>query len=32
MANFRYPFKASKATITVCYFISQFFIVRSLYL
>lgn len=32
IANFRYPFKASKATITACYFIGQFLIVRSLYL
>lgn len=32
IANFRYPFKASKATINACYFIGQFFIVRSLYL
>lgn len=32
IANFRYQFKASKATITACYFIGQFFIVRSLYL
>lgn len=32
IANFRYPFKAAKATITSCYFIGQFFIVRSLYL
>ncbi|WGL98083.1 lysoplasmalogenase family protein [Arsenophonus sp. aPb] len=32
IANFRYPFKASKATITACYLIGQFLIVRSLYL
>ncbi|MFV9997223.1 MAG: lysoplasmalogenase [Arsenophonus endosymbiont of Dermacentor nuttalli] len=32
IAKFRYPFKASKATITAGYFIGQFLIVRSLYL